>query len=40
MAAGIGWKPMSKEKLWKTFRKPRELLLKTTSKDYKKVWFL
>jgi len=35
---------MSKEKLWKTFRKLRktfrELLLKTTSKDYKELWLL
>ena len=30
--------PMSKEKLWKTFRKPGKLLLKTILKYYKKVW--
>lgn len=29
--------PISKEKLWKIFRKPEELLLKTTLKDEKKV---
>jgi len=31
---------MSKEKLWKTFRKPGELLFKITLKDYNKVWLL
>jgi len=31
---------MSKEKLFKTFRKPGELLLKTTLKDSKKIWLL
>jgi len=29
--------PMSIEKLQKTFREPKELLLKTTFKDYEKV---
>lgn len=29
--------PISKEKLWKIFRQPEELLLKTTLKDEKKV---
>jgi len=31
---------MSKENLWKTFRKPGELLLKSTLNDYKKAWLL
>ena len=41
-SVGLDWKykkkqPISKEKLWKTFRKSEELLFKTTLEDY---WLL